>query len=252
MKKKALIVWGGWDGHDPEQVAYAYKDILEAENFDVEVSDTLSSFEDQEKMMGLNLIIPCWSHGEITVEQDSNVIKAVTSGVGIAGCHGGMCDSFHDCMDWQLMTGGQWVAHPNGQHVRFNVHYVDRNHPITRGLEDFETVSEQYYLLVDPSVHVLAVTRMPVGKGPYLNIGDCSIDKASTYGQWNFNENEFNDTMDAEGPTITNGEFDMPVMWTKFFGKGRVFYNSCGHSISHFMEKANIEVTKRALLWAAK
>lgn len=252
MKKKALIVWGGWEGHDPEPVAHAYKDILESEDFEVEVADTLAAFEDEEKLMGLNLIVPCWSHGQITPAQHGPVIKAVASGVGIAGCHGGMCDSFHDCMDWQLMTGGQWVAHPNGQHVRFQVHYVDKIHPITMGLEDFETVSEHYYLLVDPAVHVLATTRMPIGKGAYTNIGDTSIDLDSTYGVWNFDENEFNDSMDAVGPHITNGQFDMPVMWVKYFGKGRVFYNSCGHSIAHFMEKPNLEVTRRALLWAAK
>ena len=150
------------------------------------------------------------------------------------------------------MTGGQWVAHPNGQHVRFQVHYADKTHPITQGLEDFETVSEHYYLLVDPAVHVLATTRMPIGKGAYTKIGDTSIDLGSTYGVWNFDENEFNDSMEAVGPHITNGVFDMPVMWTKYFGQGRVFYNSCGHSINHFMEKPNLEVTRRALLWAAK
>ena len=93
---------------------------------------------------------------------------------------------------------------------------------------------------------------MPVGNGAYTNIGDTSIDLGSTYGVWNFDENEFNDSMEAVGPHITNGVFDMPVMWTKYFGQGRVFYNSCGHSIGHFMEKPNLEVTRRALLWTAK
>ena len=46
--KKALIVWGGWDGHEPEQVAEIYKGILEEENFDVEVSNSLDSYADAE------------------------------------------------------------------------------------------------------------------------------------------------------------------------------------------------------------
>lgn len=252
MAKKALIVYGGWEGHDPDKVAAAYKDILEDENFEVEVSDTLDAFADEEKLMGLNLIIPCWSHGTITREQHTPVIKAVASGVGIAGCHGGMCDSFHDCQDWQLMTGGQWVSHPNGQHARFKVHYVDNQHPITEGCEDFWTESEHYYLLVDPAVHVLANTRMPVGKGSYIPGSKVDTDPASTYGTWNFSDEIFDDNCVAEGPHIGNGVFYMPVMWTKYFGRGRVFYNSCGHSISHFMEEPNLKVTRQALLWAAK
>ncbi len=252
MKKKALIVWGGWMGHDPDQVANAYKDILEDENFEVEVSNTLDSFKDEEKLMNLSLIIPCWSHGVITKEQHEPVIKAVASGVGLVGCHGGMCDSFHDCMDWLLMTGGQWVSHPSGQHVKYKVHYVDHESYITEDQDDFWTTSEQYYLLVDPSVHVLATTRMPIGKGPFVPSDKVEVDSESTYGTWNFNEKVFDDTQIAKGPHIGNGIFDMPVMWAKYFGRGRVFYNSLGHSIGNFMEKPNLEVTRKALLWAAK
>ena len=50
MKKKALIVWGGWDGHEPDKVAHRFGKILEGENFDVEISDTMTSYEDREKL----------------------------------------------------------------------------------------------------------------------------------------------------------------------------------------------------------
>ena len=94
MKNKALIVHGGWDGHEPQEVATFFKGILEEENFEVEVSDTLDAYADVEKLKELDLIVPHWTMGEIKQEYVNNISEAVISGVGLAGCHGGMCDSF--------------------------------------------------------------------------------------------------------------------------------------------------------------
>ena len=104
MPRKALIVQGGWDGHEPVQVAEVFRRTLAAEGFEVEVADTLDAFLDEKKLMGLSLIIPVWTMGKITREQVTPVLKAVESGVGIAGCHGGMCDAFRrwtPCCQWQ-------------------------------------------------------------------------------------------------------------------------------------------------------
>ena len=117
MKKQALIVQGGWDGHEPEQVARIYKDLLVAENFDVEISDTLDAYADLDKLKALHLIVPHWTMGEIDPQYVRNVSEAVISGVGLAGSHGGMCDSFRKNVDWQFMTGGNWVAHPGNDGV---------------------------------------------------------------------------------------------------------------------------------------
>ncbi|MBN1579417.1 MAG: ThuA domain-containing protein, partial [Anaerolineae bacterium] len=106
MAKKALIVWGGWNGHEPEQVAQVFKRTLENEQFSVEVSDTLAAFEDADKLKTLHLIVPVWTMGEISREQCEAVSEAVANGTGIAGCHGGMCDSFRTDVQWQFMTGG--------------------------------------------------------------------------------------------------------------------------------------------------
>ena len=94
--RKALVVWGGWDGHQPELVAKRVKRILEKENFEVTVSDTLDAFLDYEYLKGLDLICPIWTSGEIKGEQCGPVLRAVASGVGLAGNHGGMCDSFRN------------------------------------------------------------------------------------------------------------------------------------------------------------
>src|SRR4051794_31638076 len=112
MAKKALIVWGGWAGHEPEKVAAIFERVLKENKFDVEVSATLDAFNDGAKLKTLDLIVPVWTMGTITNDQCKNVCEAVKGGVGLAGAHGGMCDSFRNNTDWQFMTGGQWVAHP--------------------------------------------------------------------------------------------------------------------------------------------
>src|SRR3954462_3972517 len=122
MTPKALIVYGGWDGHQPQQVAAILERALKSEGFDVELSDTLDAFKDAKKLAELSLIVPHWTMGKITADQLNPVLAAVAEhGVGLAGCHGGMCDAFRDNPDWQFMTGGQWVAHPGNDGVQYTV-----------------------------------------------------------------------------------------------------------------------------------
>lgn len=218
MKKKALIVQGGWEGHEPKKVSELFKDILQEENFSVEVSDTLDAYQDVKKLKELDLIVPHWTMGEIKQEYVNNVSEAVMSGVGLAGCHGGMCDSFRTNVDWQFMTGGNWVAHPGDDGVEYMVHIKNSSSPILEGMKDFKVVSEQYYLHVDPAVEVLATTSFPV----------------------------------ADGPHAANGRVEMPVVWTKRWGAGRVFYNSLGHVAEIIAMPEVTEIMRRGFLWAAE
>ncbi len=156
---KALIVYGGWEGHEPKQVAKIFADVLEKRSFEVELSNTLDSYLETEKLKRLDLIVPGWTMGEITNEQWAGLGEAVRSGVGIAGVHGGMADSFRANTEYQFMVGGQWVAHPGGI-IDYTVHIVDHADPITADLDDFQIHSEQYYMHVDPSNHVLATTTV--------------------------------------------------------------------------------------------
>lgn len=219
MSKKALIVWGGWDGHEPKQVAAIFERVLKQDGFEVEVSDTLDAFRDEEKLMGLNLIVPVWTMGKIENEQANPIFKAVRDGgVGIAGCHGGMCDSFRENTEWQFMTGGQWVSHPGGDGVTYRVKIIKGAHPIVEGIQDFDVSSEQYYMHTDPSNRTLATTEFPV----------------------------------AAGPHTPNGRFDMPVVWTRLYGKGRVFYNSLGHHADIVESEPCLTIMRRGFNWAAK
>ncbi|MFT3787753.1 MAG: ThuA domain-containing protein [Tepidisphaeraceae bacterium] len=217
--KRALIVWGGWDGHQPKQVGEIFARVLREEQFDVEVSDTLDAFKDEAKLAALSLIVPVWTMGKISNEQANPVFKAVREhGVGIAGCHGGMCDSFRENTEWQFMTGGQWVAHPGNDGVKYRVDVITGSHPIVQGIDDFDVASEQYYMHVDPAVKVLATTRFPT----------------------------------ADGPHAPNGVVDMPVVWTKYYGRGKVFYNSLGHQASIVEAEPCLTLMRRGFLWASK
>lgn len=218
MRKKALIVFGGWDGHEPKRVARIFQEILEEENFDVEVSDTLAAYADLEKLKALDLIIPHWTMGDIKQEYVNNISEAVMNGVGLAGCHGGMCDAFRKNVDWQFMTGGNWVAHPGNDGVEYNVNIKHSSSSLLEEIKDFKVVSEQYYLHVDPAVEVLATTRFPVVPGPH------SLNKA----------------------------VDMPVVWTKRWGLGRVFYSSLGH-VANIVSMPEVSlIMRRGFLWAAE
>ncbi|WP_440109112.1 ThuA domain-containing protein [Paenibacillus sp. QZ-Y1] len=214
---KALIVWGGWDGHEPEQVAGIFERILKEEQFEVEVSDTLNAYADAEKLLGLDLIVPLWTMGQIEQELVNNVSAAVQSGVGLAGIHGGMCDAFRNNVDWQFMTGGQWVAHPGNDGVEYTVNMKRGSSPLLDHIEDFQVKSEQYYLHVDPAVEVLATTRFPIVNGPHA----------------------------------ANGPVDMPVVWTKRWGAGRVFYNSLGHHADIVEMKQVTEMMRSGFKWTA-
>ena len=215
--KKALIVYGGWEGHDPKGVADVFTELLEAENFEVTLSDTLDAFLGD--LTQYNLIVPIWTMGELSWEAEQNVCKAVASGVGIAGCHGGMCDAFRTSTEWQFMTGSQWVAHPGGDTVTYKV-YIKKSaaSDIIADLEDFEVTSEQYYIHVDPAVNVLATTRFVLNNGSH----------------------------------ISNGEVEVPVVYTKRWGKGKVFYNSLGHNHYIFDIPDAKELMRRGFLYAAK
>jgi type 1 glutamine amidotransferase len=216
--RSALIVWGGWDGHEPKQVAEVFRKSLIDEGFDVQVCDTLDIYSDGEYLKSLNLIVPVWTMGEISAEHLNSLTTAIQSGVGLAGCHGGMCDSFRGATEYHFMTGGQWVAHP-GDQIDYSVRVTQPDHFITEGAPlEFSLKSEQYYLHVDPAVRVLAVTQFPV----------------------------------ADGPHSPNGAVDMPVIWTKYYGKGRVAYNSLGHNKAVVEHPTIYKLLVRSFLWAAK
>jgi uncharacterized protein len=213
--KSALIVWGGWEGHEPEKGAALFAPYLQEQGYTVEVATTLDVYLDEAKMSALDLIVPIWTMSTMTAEQEKGLLTAVQNGAGIAGWHGCMADSFRNNPAYQFMVGGQWVAHP-GNIIDYEVHITKHNDPITEGLQDFRMHSEQYYMHVDPMNEVLATTTFNGDYAPW--IAGCV----------------------------------MPVVWKKRWDKGRVFYSSLGHVRQDFAVPEALEMMKRGMLWASR
>lgn len=214
--KKALIFQGGWDGHQPKQCAELFAGKLTERGFHVEVVDTLTVLEDAARVKSYSLIVPIWTCGTISGPQEQNLVDAVLGGVGIAGFHGGMCDAFRGATNYQWMTGGQFVAHPDNL-KDYTIKIVNKTDPIMQGIPDFKVRSEQYYMLVDPRNEVLAVSE-----------------HQSVSAAW------------------TNG-VQMPFVWKKVHGAGKVFYAAMGHARSEFDDfPEQLEITLRGMSWAAR
>lgn len=217
--KKALIFQGGWDGHEPQLTSRRFAGMLEGNGYQATVSDSLDCLADADALKELDLLVACWTMGAIDHQYVKNIAAAVGAGVGLAGCHGGMCDSFRQDTEWQFITGGQWVSHPGGDGIEYTVNICHGSSPIVEGIADFPVCSEHYYLHVDPAIEVLATTRFPIV--PYYH--------------------------------IANKPVDMPVAWTKFWGNGRVFYTSLGHHDDVFDKSPSAGLLmERGMLWAGE
>lgn len=217
--KKALIFRGGWNGHEPDLVTERFAGLLQKNGIEAEIFDGVECLSNREKLMEYDLIVACMTMSEIPSEYVRNVSEAVAGGVGLAGCHGGMCDAFRQSTEWQFMTGGQWVSHPGGDGIEYTVNICHGANPITEGIADFKVCSEHYYLHVDPAIEVLATTRFPV-----VNYYHAS-----------------------------NKPVDMPVAWTKLWGIGRVFYCALGHHDDVFDQAPSAQILmKRGMTWAAQ
>ncbi len=213
--KKVLYVYGGWDGHEPEQSVDLFVPWMRSEGAEVTVSDTLDAYLDEALMESLDLIVQIVTMSEITEDQANMLLKAIRNGTGIAGWHGGLGDAFRQNVEYQFMVGGQWVSHPGGI-IDYRVNIVNHEDRITNGLSDFDMNSEQYYMHVDPNVKVLATTRFTGEHAPWID--GCV----------------------------------MPVVWKKYYGNGRVFYSSLGHVMADFEVPEAMEIQKRGIRWAAE
>ena len=217
-RKQALVVRGGWEGHVPVAASDRYVQALKEADYQVTVSDTLDSYLDQELLAGTDLVVQCWTMGEITGPQAAGLSRAVRAGTGFAGWHGGIVDSFRNETSYQLMTGGQFVHHPR-QFVTYQVRPVPEraHHPALGGVTAFTVTTEQYYLHVDPANDVLAVT----------DIED-----------------------DPDLPELAGTV--MPVTWTRRWGAGRVFVTTVGHNLADLETPQVDTMIKEGMAWATR
>lgn len=214
--KKAIILSGGWQGHSPAEISNLVGGWLKQDGFEVTITEDQAVLDDAELLAQTDLFVPNWTMGELSGERTHCLRQAVEAGLGLAGWHGGMGDAFRNNTSYQFMVGGQFVNHFAGDKP-YTVNITDHSHSITQGVKDFQVVSEQYHLHVDPGIHVLATT-----------------------------------TMDAEEHAPWIGGSIMPVAWTRDWGKGRVFYLSVGHHARDFAIPEVETLIRRGLGWAVR
>ncbi|MFJ4633843.1 ThuA domain-containing protein [Streptomyces sp. NPDC088847] len=216
--RRALVVRGGWDGHSPTAASDRYAAVLKEDGYEVTVSDSLDSYLDEGLLAVSDLIVQCWTMGQITGEQVAGLSRAIRAGTGFAGWHGGIIDSFREETSYQLMTGGQFVHHPN-EFVTYQVRPLSEraDHPVLAGIGPFTVTTEQYYLHIDPAVDILAVTDYE---------------------------------HDPDNPELTGTV--VPVTWTRRWGAGRVFVTAIGHNLADLEVPEVDSMIRKGMTWATR
>lgn len=214
--RRALVVRGGWAGHEPVKITDLFLPFLREHGFDVRTSDTLDVYTDAALLAATDLVVQCWTMGEITKEQSAGLSAAVRAGTGLAGWHGGIVDSFRGDVNYTLLTGGQFLMHPDG----FLDHTVTlagehAGHPVIAGLSDFQVHTEKYWMATDPYIDTLATVEF---------------------------------APDEERPVPVT----VPAVWTRSVGAGRVFVSAIGHKPDDFDVPEVRTLTERGLLWASR
>lgn len=228
--RKALVVRGGWDGHQPEETTDFFLPFLEANGFSVRVEGSPAVYAEEEYMGSVDLIVQCYTMSTIEKDEFAGLSQAIINGTGYAGWHGGIADSYRNNVDYLQMVGGQFASHP-GKHpdertgeqsdnyVPYTVNMLPAaaDHPITQGISDFDLVTEQYWVLHDEYNDVLATTTQAVR-------------------EW-----------DPWTRPVTS-----PAVWTRQWGKGRIFVSTPGHRIEIVSDPNVRTIIERGLLWAAR
>ena len=217
-ERRALVVRGGWEGHSPVEATERFIPFLEEQGFEVDVHDGPHAYDDRDALAATDLVVQCFTQGEATDQQVTQLADAVRAGTGLAGWHGGIVDSFRGSPDYLHLTGGQWAAHPGG-FVDHEVEVVAEraDHEIVAGLERWKLHTEQYWCLTDGLNDVLATSRFT-----------------------------------ATPETAWRTDLVVPAVWTRQWGAGRVFVSTIGHKLDDLDLPEVRLLTERGLLWAAR
>ncbi len=213
---RALIIRGGWTGHEPVETTDLVAAELRNRGMECDIFDNMDCLTTPEELIEkYDVVIPAWTMGAIPDGANSVLCKVIKAGVGLAGWHGGMGDAFRSDTDYQMMVGGQFVAHPPMLEYEVNIISDD---PIVSGIGNFKIFSELYYMHVDPSNEVLATTICTPEVLPVLSQNVC-----------------------------------MPTIWKRKYGAGKVFYSALGHNSADFKNYPQIlEIAVCGILWAAR
>ena len=229
-RRVALIVRGGWDGHRPVDATELFIPFLNSEGFSTRVENSPKIYADEGYLAGVDLIVQCVSMSKIESDQLRGLRRAIAAGTGMAGWHGGIADSYREASDYLHLIGGQFACHPSrppdeaveGEANNFvpytvNISPAAKAHPIVAGIDDFDLVTEQYWVLFDEYIDVLATTTQ----------------KARPGDPW-------------------QREVTSPAVWTRRWGQGRIFVTTPGHSLDVLRHASVRTIIERGMLWASR
>ncbi|MFI6738867.1 ThuA domain-containing protein [Nonomuraea sp. NPDC050451] len=228
--RKALVVRGGWEGHAPVEATELFVPFLEKHGFEVRRAESPAPYADSEFMSEIDLIVQCYTMGTIEREELSGLEAAIRAGTGMAGWHGGIADSYRNSSDYLHLIGGQFACHPGkdpaeregsqaDNFVPYTVNMLPEaaTHPITEGIADFDLVTEQYWVLTDDYIDVLATTTQ----------------KVRPWDPW-------------------HREVTSPAIWTRRWGNGKIFVTTPGHSLDVLHNDSVRTIIERGMLWASR
>ncbi len=162
-KTKVLLITGFdvMPAHDWRETTRQTADVLlESGKFDVKVCEDIAILEssrlDQYDVIVLNYGF--WNEPDPSDQAKTNLLNYVKSGKGLVSLHFS-CSSFQDWAEYRELLGRVWVKGVGGHGPRsvFKVNILNRDHPITAGVEDFEIDDELYAKLSgDAEIVVLA------------------------------------------------------------------------------------------------
>lgn len=226
-ERQALMVRGGWEGHQPVEATDYFVPHLQAHGFSVRVEDSPKVYAEADYMAGVDLVVQCMTMSTIEKDELAGLMTAVENGTGLAGWHGGIADSYRNSSDYLHLVGGQFACHPpkaaqerRGEQADYFIPYrveITAEHPVTEGIEDFDLVTEQYWVLTDSYNEVLATTTLA----------------AREWDPWH--------------RPVTS-----PAIWTRSWGRGKVFVCTPGHDMTVLRDPNVTEIIQRGLLWVAR
>ena len=228
--KTALVVRGGWDGHQPVEATERFIPHLERNGYTVRVEESTEVYSDPDYMATVDLVMQANTMNTIDPKHLAGLTSAVRNGTGMGGWHGGIADSYRNSADYLHMIGGQFAHHAgiepeqrigeqSDNYLTYTIEIVPerRDHPIVVGLDDFELTTEQYWVLSDSYNDVLAST----------------IVAARPFDAW-------------QRPVSS------PSIWTRQWGQGRIFVCTAGHRVE-VLDNPNVRtIIERGLLWASR
>lgn len=150
--------------------------------------------------------------GELPVPDRGALNRFVKRGGGFVGTHSAS-DTLHSWPGFETLLGGEVSRHGAVQEGRLVV--SRRPHPITRGLpRSFALEDEFYEFMASPRPRARVLVRL-----------------------------------DPESVPDELGR-DLPLVWARRHGEGRVFYDALGHPPSSWAHRLHRRIVARGLAWA--